>query len=183
MKVKYIEDYYPQIKEKFPEIPDYYIDKILKHGMRSLYALTTAGADVCIKAPKNRFVMFFGKLFTNVDLCSKYYIMKYKIKLRLQYKIKNRIWNGYYYFGLTEEDYQKYIPEKRGRIKNKITFDSLCIYKMKEEVFLFRKYKYFFKIKMEKEGNFTIMLENYSTRNIEMVAKRDKDDKIVLLNE
>ena len=36
---------------------------------------------------------------------------------------------------------------------------------------------------MEKEGNFTIMLENYSTRNIEMVAKRDKDDKIVLLNE
>ena len=57
-------------------------------------------------------------------------------------------------------------------------FKDFKAYKVEEEPFLQKRYKYFFKVKMDKEGDFMISLDSFSTRNIEMYAKRDKDGKI-----
>ena len=34
MKIKYIEDYYDKIKERFPDLEMWEIEKILKHGFQ-----------------------------------------------------------------------------------------------------------------------------------------------------
>ena len=93
------------------------------------------------------------------------------------------MWDGYYYFGLSEEDYHKYIPNKKGRIKNKILFKDLYLCKIKEESFLYTSCKYFFRVKLEKEGTMTIHLKDFSTRNIDLIAKRDNKGKIHYINE
>lgn len=76
MKVKHVQDYYPQIKERFPDLENWEIDKILKHGMRSLFMVTTYGADVLLNSPKLGFTMYFGKLFNKKDLQRKYANLK-----------------------------------------------------------------------------------------------------------
>lgn len=183
MKIKYAEDYYDKIKERFPDLEMWEIDKIVKHGMQSLFMLNANGADVTINGGSASFVMYFGKLFRHKEFTIKYQTIKQRIKYRLKYKLKKPIWDGYYYFGLTEEDYKKYIPEKKGRIKNKITFDRILAYKIPEESFLIYPAKYFFKLKVDEEEGFTILKENYSTRNIELFAIRDKNKKIQYINE
>lgn len=182
MQLKYIEDYYDKIQERFPDLEMWEIKKILEHGFRSFFTLNSKGADVIIKSPHNAFTMYFGKLFNRKELATKYFFLKWKIKLRIKYLHAKPIYNGYYYFGLSEEDYKKYIPNKSGRIKKKIVFDTLWCFKIKEEAFLDYKSKYFFKIKLD-EGKLVKKLENYSTRDIEMIAKRDSKNKIQYINE
>lgn len=182
MQLKYIEDYYDAIKERFPDLEISEIERILKHGFRSFYTVNNHGADVIIKSPKLfGFTMYFGKLFNNKQYTSLYSTIKYRIKYRIQYKRKKPIWDGYYYFGLTEEENEKYIPKKKGRFKNKIVFEELSLYKIVDEVFLTKRYKYFYKIKMDKDSGFFLKEKNLATRNIELIAIRDKENKIQMI--
>lgn len=87
------------------------------------------------------------------------------------------MWNGLYYFGLTEEEYQKYIPkDKSGRIKNKIKFTDIWLYKICEEWFNDRKIRYVYSVPIKEEQGLTIHLDELETRNISLVAKRDKQN-------
>ena len=45
MKLKYIEDYYDQIRERFPLLDNSDIEKILKRGFQKLYTVCNYGAD------------------------------------------------------------------------------------------------------------------------------------------
>lgn len=178
MQLRYIEDYYDKIKERYPDLEIWEIEKILKHGFQSFFQLNANGADILIQSPRNSFVMYFGKLFLNKNFIGKYYIIKWRIKLRIKYKRNNPVWDGYYYFGLTKEDYEKYFPKKKGRYKKKITFNNILAYKIKEESFLFSNLQYFFRIKVDQEEGFSIKLEDFSSRNIDLIAKRDSAGKI-----
>ena len=177
MELKQIQDYYDQVKEQFPDLEMWEIDKILKHGMRSFYMVNVYGADVLLK--HKNFTMYFGKLFRNNLIFYKYWRLKHKIKLRIKWKRDKRQWDGYYYFGLTEENYQSYFKNKKGRIKKKINIQKLYGYKIPEECFLDQKLKYFFKFKHEDVG-FTLYYEEYLIRNIEYVGYKDKNKQIIL---
>lgn len=183
MQLKYIEDYYAQVKERFPDLEDWEIDRILKHGMRSFFTLNAKGADVLIRSAHNAFTMFFGKLFSTKEKSVNYYYLKWRIKLRIKYSHATKVWDGNYYFGLTEEEYKKYIPQKKGRIKNKIVFNDILAYKIKEEAFLNTHDVYFYKLSVPEEKGYVIPLDNYETRNITLIAKRDNEGKVRYINE
>lgn len=176
MKVRHVEDYYDKIKEKFPHLEMWEIEKILYHGFQSLFTLNSFGADVCIRS--DNFTMYFGKLFNKKDLWWKYYYIKWKIKLRINYLSKKLVWDGNYYFGLTNDEYNTLIPKKSGRYKNKITFPTMRAFKIKEEAYLNPTIKYLFRLTGEKDKGLTFYEKNYSTRNIELIAVRDKDNKM-----
>ena len=84
MELKQLQDYYDQVKERFPDLEMWEIDKILKHGMRSFYMVNVYGADVLLK--HKSFTMYFGKLFRNNLIFYKYWRLKHKIKLRIKWK-------------------------------------------------------------------------------------------------
>lgn len=177
--LKYIEDYYEKVHEKFPDLEIWEIEKILKHGMQSFFMLNNNGADVLIRSPRNKFCIYVGKSFVNKTIFYRYQALKLRIKYRLKYKLKTKSWNGYYYLGLTEEQYNKYIPKKKGRYKYKINLDSLTALKVKEETYIFPNNKYFFAIKMDEEKGWSISLDGMSSRNLTLYAKRDINGKIV----
>ena len=176
--LKYIEDYYDKVHERFPDLEMWEIEKILKHGMQSFFTLTGRGADLFIKSPKNNFFMYCGKAFNSDTLFYRYQAVKLRIKYRLKYSFKKPLWDGNYYLGLTEEEYNKYMPKKSGRYKYKVTFDKVKLYKIKEENYIQPSNKYFFAIKFDEEAGWTKELENFSTRNITLYAKRNKEGKI-----
>ena len=179
MKIKYIEDYYDKIKERFPDLEMWEIEKILKHGFQSFAQVQFRGADVLIKGTSS-FSMYFGKLFHYKEVFMKYADLKRRIKIRLKYARLNPVWDGNYYFGLTEEEYKKYIPDKKGR--KLCTFDNILIYKIKEEALLPKRQKYFFRLRGEEESKVCVRKENFSTRNISLIAVRNSDGKIEFVN-
>lgn len=176
MEIKYVEDYYSKIKERYPDLEEWEIEKILKHGFQSLFSLNNTGADVLIKS-SGSFLMYFGKLFNSKEIWWQYRVLKYRIKYRIKYYHSKVSWDGNYYFGLTEEEYKTLLPKKKGRYKYKITFPVMKAYKIKDEAGLLFKNKYLFKLNGEKDRGISFTEENYSTRNIELIAIRNTQGK------
>jgi hypothetical protein len=182
MEIVNVEKYYDKIQEKFPGLTKNQIDRIVKFGMRSYYNHNLYGGDVLNKAPY--FTMYTGKLFGDNILFYKYWIIKTRIKLRIKYKRNKTKYDGYYYFGLSDsefEDYQKQF-KKTGRKKKIVTFDKIYAYKIKDECLLNNRYKHIFKIAYPADVGFTLKLNNYTTRNFEYIFKRNKDNTIQPIN-
>jgi hypothetical protein len=69
----------------------------------------------------------------------------------MNYYNSKPIWDGNYYFTLTDDEYNSIMPKKKGRYKNKITFPEMKAYKIKEEACLPYRSKYLFKLTGEKD--------------------------------
>lgn len=177
MEIKHVEDYYDKIQERFPDLERKEMEKILKHGLRSFYMTNLYGADVLFKNPK--YTMYVGEMFKDVKKFFKYWHYKHSIKLRIKYKRKKPQYNGYYYFGVSEDDYKKYNLSKKGR--KTVVFEEIHIFKIMEESFLDGNKKYFFKLSIPEEGDFHICLKDYKTSQFALIAKRDSDGKVKLI--
>ena len=96
MDIIYAEKYYSQIKERYPDLSEKQIDKIIKYGLRSFFMHNSYGADVLIKS--NYYTAYVGKLFMDESIFKKYRGIKNKIKLRIKYLRAKTKFNGKYYF-------------------------------------------------------------------------------------
>ena len=117
---KTLKDYYDAIQAKFPKIPATDLHKILNFGWKSLYLINSYGGDVLIK--DSGFWFYIGELRTDSLAHFEYYKKKLRNKIRVMYNRKKIPWDGYYYFGLSEERYAEYINSKkrRGRLTEMI---------------------------------------------------------------
>ena len=115
MEIVNVEKYYDKIQERFPDLSKKQIDKIVKFGLRSYYNHNLYGGDVLNKS--KYFTMYTGKLFGDNMLFYQYRMNKNKIKLRIKYKRNKTRYSGYYYFGLTDSEFENYRKQfnKTGR--------------------------------------------------------------------
>lgn len=183
MQVSYPEKYYEKVKEKFPDLTYKEIDTIVKFGLRSLFINCGYGGDILLKSPY--FTMYIGRLFKDKNVFSKYKVLKESIKLRIKYKRSKTQWDGYYYFGLTDEQFNEYLSnfknsgmgdKSKGRRRNKICFKNIFAYKLLDECLLHKKYKHIFKLKFEIDVGFTFYKEEYTTRHAQYILRK-KDYK------
>lgn len=177
MEIKRVEDYYDKVQEKFPDLDKKEIDKILKHGMRSFYMTNLYGADVLFKNPD--FTMYFGEMFKDTSKFWKYWHFKSALKLRIKYKRSKPQFNGLYYFGLSEEEYELYNMKKKGR--KSITFEELYLFKIMDEAFLDKGKKYFYSLSVKEEMGFKEHVKDYKTSNFSLIGKRDSKGEVKLI--
>ena len=178
MELVTCDKYYPKIKEKWPELTDKQIDKIIKRGLFSIYMYNLYGGDVLLK--HQTYTMYFGKLFKSNLVFYKYWQIKWKIKLRIKYKKARTKYDGYYYFGLTEDRFKEYKSKIKptGRRREKFYFTNLKLYKIFDECLLHHELKHFFRIKYPEDCGFTMYKTNYEARNFDYIYKRTKDNNI-----
>ena len=178
MEIVNVEKYYDKIQERFPDLSKKQIDKIVKFGLRSYYNHNLYGGDVLNKS--KYFTMYTGKLFGDNMLFYQYRMIKNKIKLRIKYKRNKTRYSGYYYFGLTDSEFENYRKQfnKTGRRRQKVTFDKIYAFKIEEECTMQNKYKHIFRLSYPVDVGFVLKLNNYTTRNFEYIFKRNKDNKI-----
>ena len=144
---KTIKDYYEQVYAAFPDIEQSDINRILTFTLRSLYLHNSYGGDTCISY--RNFWCYIGHLKKDPQQHFFYYLRKLAVKLRVLYKRKRIKWDGYYYFALSEEQYQNYLAQrkKRGRPRKYFTFGTVYLYQIFDECKINEYYKeYIFRI-------------------------------------
>lgn len=185
MVQKTIQDYYEAICEEYPTIPKSDIKRILQYGWKSLYLHNSYGGDVLIN--RLGFWFYCGQLMNDSVRWFEYYKRKIKIKLRVMYKRKQIPWNGYYYFALSENQYNEYLNQKkvRGRPKKWFTFSNTVLYKIYDECNISENGKVaIFRIPMPLDLGFTSYKEQLKTDKAELVLVRKplKLEDILLSN-
>ena len=120
--VKTVSDYYDVVADKFPTVPKKDIERILNFGWKSLYLHNVYGGDTLLKDDAiNKYLFYIGELTFDSLKHFHYYIKKMSVKLRVLYNRAKDKWDGYYYFGLTQNQYNNYLSQnnKRGRKRKK----------------------------------------------------------------
>lgn len=155
--IKTVSDYIPLVQEKFPELSESEIRKILNFGFRRYYYVNMNGCDMLIK--NKDFTAFTGRLYT--DAFKAYNAVKVKRKLyeRILTRLKKIPWDGYYYVGLTCNEYNKLLPDLSSDRKKYITlhnkFYSRCIGELKHD----KAADYIFKVKYPSYVGFRFFLK------------------------
>lgn len=175
MEIKYIEDYYDKVKEKYPELTEKQISRILTYGFQSFYLHTLYGGDILSKSPY--LTVYCGKCFVDPIKFGQYRALKKAIKLRVKYKRARIKWDGYYYFGLNDEDFEYYKSQikKSGRRRQKFHFKQIKLYKLLDEVLITKRYNHIFKILYPLDVGFLHIREDVITRNFDYILRRNKD--------
>lgn len=178
MELATCDKYYDKVIEKFPELTYKQLDKLVKHGLSSLYLYNLYGGDVLLT--NGKYTMYFGKLFKDGLIFYKYWQIKWKIKLRIKYKKAKTKYSGYYYFGMTEKAFQEYKSKIKstGRRREKFEFKYIQMFKILEECLLHKQYKHIFRIKYPEDCGFTMFKKNWVARDFDYIYKRDKDNNI-----
>ena len=183
--LKTAQDYYDKLYELYPTLPKEDIRRACQFGFKSLYLTNSYGADTLIN--RNGFWFYCGQLMNNSLHYFNYYKRKMRTKLRIMYKRKHIEWDGYYYFALSQNQYNNYLNQKnrRGRPKKKFTFSKVVLYKIYDECNIIESNKVaIFKIPYSADLGFSIFKEEFTTDKAELILIREplKFNDILLSN-
>lgn len=174
MEIKRINDYYEDVRKLWPRLPEKDIKRILNFGFKSLYLHNSYGGDTIIN--DRDFVCYIGYLRNNSISHHKYYIKKLVIKLRVLYKRRKVEWDGYYYFALTDKQYEEYEKQKRsrGRPRKWFDFKQIMLYKIKDECSLQQhNCRYIFRVPYVSDIGFTSLHREYRCDKAELIEVRE----------
>lgn len=173
MLQKTIQDYYAQICEEYPDIPEQDIKRILQYGWKSLYLHNNYRGDVLIN--RLGFWFYSGWLMNDSLKYFDYYKKKMRIKLRVLYKRKRIPWDGYYYFALTQNQYNEYLSQKnkRGRPKKRFSFSKVILYKIYDECNIAESNRVaLFRIPTPSDFGISLYKEELTTDKAELILVR-----------
>ena len=174
MVQKSIQDFYEKMYEMYPTIPQQDIRRILQYGWKSLYLHNSYGGDTLIN--RLGFWFYCGSLTNNSLKWFNYYKRKMIVKLRIMYKRKKINWNGYYYFALSQNQYDEYLNQKnrRGRPKKNFMFNNVYLYKIYDECNIAESGKVaIFRIPWPLDMGFTNYKEQLITDKAELILVRE----------
>lgn len=169
-----IKDYYDQMYKLFPSVLKSDIDRILNFSWKSLYLHNSYGGDTIISG-KN-FWCYIGNLKKNPLDHFYYYIRKLTVKLRVLYRRRKIEWDGYYYFALSDSQYQHYLKQKnqRGRPKKYFNFGSVFLYQILDECKINEHYKrYIFRIPYISRLKIKQFVQDLTTDKAEIILVRN----------
>lgn len=177
--IKDINDYLPKLQEKYPKISLTELKKILEYGFNNYFYLTNKGADIQIGS--RVYTAFCGKMFLDDYKRVLYNNAKRRIKLRLQYRYADEIYDGKYYFGLSEAEYDFFKSQIKSKRRSKIAFYNLKLHKIKEECYLDKSKVYFFELHYPVDVGWCFILDEIKTRNFKYFAKRNDKGQIIII--
>lgn len=170
---KTVQDYYEILQKEYPNIPLSDIKRICQYGWKSFYLHNSYGCDVLIK--RYDFWAYCGSFYKNPIYYFDYYKKKLCTKLRILYKRYKTKWNGYYYFALTEKQYQEYLNQKnkKGRPRKKFKFKKIFLYKIFDECNIFNHNRVaIFKVPYPLDMGFKYYKEELISEESELVLER-----------
>ena len=98
------------------------------------------------------------------------------VKLRVMYKRKQIPWDGYYYFGLCQKQYEEYLKQKnkKGRPRKKFKYGDIILYKYFDECNLRNSSAVaIFRISLQSDFGLSLYKPNFKTDKAELILERE----------
>ena len=171
---KTLKDYLEQVYEAFPQVQKRDINTILVFSWKSLYLHNSYGGDTIMI--DNGFWLYIGNLKKDPMDHFFYYIRKLTVKLRVLYRRKRKEWDGYYYFALSNTQYQHYLDQKkkRGRPRKYFNFGSVYLYEILDECRINEYYKkYIFRIPYISKLKIKQFVRDLTSDKAELIITRE----------
>lgn len=168
MEIKTYKDYIKELKSIFKDVPEEDLDKIFRYGLVNIIDNIFRGNEINIK--NNEFKFFIGKFIKDSKEDMNHYIKKLKNQLKESYYSNQKVWDNYYYFSLTPEQYSAYLKN------NYIEVTDIKLCKLPDYIMLdnFNKDMYLFKIKSEDDLSFQIKIPYLKSKKIYFIKKLPK---------
>lgn len=171
---KTLKDYLEQVYEAFPQVQKRDINTILVFSWKSLYLHNSYGGDTIII--DNGFWLYIGNLKKDPMDHFFYYIRKLTVKLRVLYRRKRKEWDGYYYFALSNTQYQHYLDQKKkkGRPRKYFNFGTVYLYEILDECRINEYYKkYIFRIPYISKLKIKQFVRDLTSDKAELIITRE----------
>lgn len=172
-----VNTYLPKLQEQFPSVPLQDIKRAVEYGWRMLYYYNLRGCDTLINSTKYKYWFYCGELTKCSIKHFNYYRRMLRRKLRVLYTKKITEWDGYYYIGLTDSEYQTLIQSfnKKGRKKKTFTFHNKTALKVLDEAKVFYSWsKYIVKFNFITDLGYSFFKETLVCKNLEVVLIKDR---------
>jgi len=114
MAVREVRHYVDQVQSRFPILSKSEINKIITYGLKRYAWANRMHCDILFKNLTDEpMVAYCGRLA--LDSLKHYFrwIVKWRMKERVLYKLRRTKWDGYYYIGLTDEQHAQFKKKKK----------------------------------------------------------------------
>lgn len=169
MKTTTVNDYVKEVAEKFPELTESEVKRILVYGWKMILQYVIAGMDISIVTPKTFF--FIGTIPNTALGAFKKYCKKLGQRIAYMFQRTKSQWDGYYYFTRSENQYKDYLKQSRKKYK---VFKDVFLFKLLDEA----KVKdssapYIFRLSEDKTSLMRKYYSEIKTDKAELIIQRD----------
>lgn len=167
-----VKHYVKAVQEKFPYFTESEINKIISYGLKRYGWVNRMHCDVLLcnrmDEPIN---IFCGQLGYDTYKHFKRWIIKYRMRERVMWRLKKKQWDGYYYIGLDDKDHA--LVKHMG--KHKI-FHSVYLTKVKNELRHLKIVKHIWRVPWSTDCGWRFFVEKLKTDKAEYVGPTNFSD-------
>lgn len=171
-----VQTYLPELQKLYPTVPLEDIKRAVEYGWRMLYYYNLRGCDTLISSTKYKYWFYCGELTKDSLKHFNYYKRMLRRKLRVLYSKKVSEWDGYYYLGLTENEYNTiFQAQKKGRKKINYTLYNKVCYKVYDEAKVYYSWsKYLIRFKYITDMGYTFFKSQLNCKAPELLMVKNK---------
>lgn len=166
-----IQDFLPQVYEKFSELSNIEVKNLVLHGFRRMHSAIKYGCAISIQVKKYiNCIAYIGAIYLNPEKQIKEYSTRRDKKLRKIEGWKKTPFDGYYYIGLNEIAFEKWFQNNK-KSRSILHFTNIIPRKIKEEIYYKDKHLYVFRFKRETFKGWSFWAEKLDLRKVEYLGE------------
>src|ERR1041385_5673954 len=132
-------DYMDQLEKEFSDVHPSALRRVVRHGLALISLFRRNNQDILLHNNIDKTYIYMGQISSESERAA---LSKRKIraKIRLVYNLimKNKPKDEWYYFGLSEENYQRHLVG--------LPIEKTLIFRIQKEAELYRKGVHFFRV-------------------------------------
>lgn len=173
VKEKTLKDYIDKVQEQFPFLCKKDINTILVYGLYMYEYANRQHCDVIFVRDRkyDSITTATGHIITDWQYFWFNWHTKWRMKERFLYRRQKKVWDGYYYIGMTEEEHKQF--SKGGKRK---TLRNKYLTKIRAEFHHFRSIKHVWRVPWPKEEGWKFFIDKLTSDQFEYVGSNEYTD-------
>lgn len=166
-----IQEFFPQVCEKFSDLTPSEVKKLLAHGFRRMHSSIRFGCAISIQVKKYiNCIAHIGALYLRPDKQIREYSVRRDKKLRKIEGWKKTPFDGYYYIGLNDTAFERWV-EVNKKARSVLQFTNIIPRKIPEEIYYKAKHLHIFRFKRKTFKGWAYWADNLKLRNAEYIGE------------